>query len=87
MNESKEVLTAGEIRKQAYLTALRLKNSGLDAETIYARLEKQGVPANLARQVAMDVMLEQKRKVHEQAETSYNMALIRVAFAVILGLV
>jgi coproporphyrinogen III oxidase-like Fe-S oxidoreductase len=61
--ESKEELTAEELKKKAYLMGLRLKNSGLDAETIYARLEKQGIPEELARQVAKDTLIERKREV------------------------
>jgi hypothetical protein len=48
------------IRREAYLKGMQLKNSGLDAETIYARLEKQGYPAQLAKQVAKDVMLQRR---------------------------
>lgn len=55
MNESKEELTPEEIKKKAYLMALRLKNSGLDAETIYARLEKEGIPDDMAREVVRDM--------------------------------
>ena len=47
MMEQNEELTAEELKKKAYLMGLRLKNSGLDAETIYARLEKQGIPEDL----------------------------------------
>jgi hypothetical protein len=39
--DSKDELTEEEIKKKAYLMGLRLKSSGLDAETIYARLEKE----------------------------------------------
>jgi len=48
------------LRREAYLKGLQLKNSGLDAETIYARLEKQSYPAALAKQVAKDVILQRR---------------------------
>ena len=83
---SKEELTEGELKKKAYLMGLRLKNSGMDAETIYARLEKQGIPEELARQVARDTMIERKRDAMEETETKYNFALIKIGIAVVAAL-
>ena len=87
MTESNEELTEGELKKKAYLAALRLKNAGLDPETIYARLEKQGIPEELAKQVARDVMIERKREAAEQAKPVYNFALIRIGIGVIIALI
>jgi hypothetical protein len=87
MNESKEELTEGELKKKAYLMGLRLKNSGLNAETIYARLEKTGVPEELARQVARDTLIERKKEVIEQTKTVYNFALIRIVIGIIVALI
>ena len=80
-------LTGEELKKKAYLMGLRLKNSGLDAETIYARLEKQGIPEELARQVARDTVIERKREVIREAKPVYNFALIRIGIGVILALI
>ena len=85
--ESKEELTEGELKKKAYLMVLRLKNSGLDAETIYARLEKQGIPEEMAKQAIRDTLLESKRQVVKDTEPAYNFALIRIGIGVILALV
>ena len=85
--DSNEELTEQELKKKAYLMGLRLKNSGLDAETIYARLEKQGIPEELARQVAQDTLIERKRDVVKQNEPVYNFALIRIGIGVVLALI
>ena len=85
--ESKEELTGEELKKKAYRMGLNLKNSGLDAETIYARLEKQGIPEDLARQVAQDTVIEQKREVNKETETVYNFALIRIGIGVLIALI
>ncbi len=66
---------------------LRLKNSGLDAETIYARLERQGFPEALAHEVVKDILLERKRDVAEQTTPFYNIALIRAGIGVAAGFV
>jgi hypothetical protein len=76
MNTPKESLTPEELKKKAYSIGLKLKTTGLDAETIYARLEKQGVPQRLALQVAKDVMIERKKENIGQLKTNYNAALI-----------
>lgn len=86
-NKSTEELTSEELKKKAYLMGLRLKNSGLDAETIYARLEKQGIPEELARQVAQDTVIERKRQVIEDTQPVYNFALIRIGIGVIIALI
>ena len=88
MNESEEELTEEEVKKKAYLMALRLKNSGLDTETIYARLEKQGIPEDLALQVAKDVSMEKKRHVAEQeTKPVFQAALIRIAVGLAAALI
>jgi len=83
----KEELTGEELKKKAYLMGLRLKNSGLDAETIYARLEKQGIPEELARQVAQDTLIERKREVIKETKPVYNFALIRIGIGVVIALI
>ena len=85
--DPKEELTEEELKKKAYLMGLRLKNSGLDAETIYARLEKQGIPEELARQVAQDTLIERKREVIKETEPVYNFALIRIGISVVIALI
>ena len=54
------------ITNRAYLAGLKLKQSGLSEEVIYARLEKQGFGEELSRRVAKDVVDE------IQKETSKN---------------
>ena len=91
MDELHKDLTESEVKKKAYLMALRLKNSGLDEETIYARLEKQGVPEELARQVARDTQIQRNRDVKtgivEDAKYRYNFAFVRIGIGVALALV
>lgn len=85
--ESAEELSSEELKKKAYMIGLKLKNSGLDAETIYARIEKQGIPEELARQVVQDILTERKREVSKEAEPFYNFALIRIGIGVAVALV
>ncbi len=57
---------------KAYLAGLKLKNSGLSEEVIYARIEKQGFSEELARRVARDVM---KANEHDQLNENINYGL------------
>ncbi len=47
-------------KRDAYTKGLKLKNTGLDEETIFIRLEKQGVPYDLAKEVAKNVFLQRQ---------------------------
>ncbi|MBL0743730.1 hypothetical protein [Chryseolinea lacunae] len=82
----KEELTPEELKKMAYSMGMRLKNQGLDGETIYARLEKQGIPEDMAKEVVHDILTERKRDVIKQAEPVYNFALIRIGIGLAVGL-
>ncbi len=84
--DSNEELTYAEIKKRAYLMALRLKNSGLDEEVIYARLEKQGIPVGLAREVAHGVLVQKRREIIEETEPIYNFALTRIGIGVAIAI-
>lgn len=87
MENSNEKLTDEELRKKAYRMALDLKLARLDSETIYARLEKQGIPEKLAMEAARDVMIERIREEKEQIKPVYNFALIRIGIGVIAAIV
>ena len=65
---------------------LRLKNSALHNEIIYARLEKQGIPDDLAREVARDVLVERKKDKVKQAEAAYEFAWFKRDFKIVVGL-
>lgn len=41
-----------KIKREAYMKALSMKQTGANPEVIYARLEKQGIPADIAEEVA-----------------------------------
>ena len=49
-----------QIRRDAYRKGLALKNTGLDEEIICIRLEKQGVPYELAKEVAKNVFMQRQ---------------------------
>ena len=91
MKESNEGLTESELRKKAYLIGLRLKNSGADAKTIYARLRDNGMPEELAKVVVQDVLIERKNDAVESAFTKHQAALtiigLGAAVALITGLI
>ncbi|MEZ4851700.1 MAG: hypothetical protein R3B93_24425 [Bacteroidia bacterium] len=82
INETEEGL-----KRRAYIMGLELKNSNLDKETIYARLEKKGIPAELAWQVADDIMIERKKTVVKEEKPRFYTALIGVITGVILAIV
>ena len=57
--------TIENIKREAYLKAIKFKNTGLDEEAIYARLEKQGVPYEIAIEVAKNVVLQKEKDIEK----------------------
>ncbi len=53
--------TSDSIKRKAYYEGLKFKNSGLEEVVIYAKLEKQGIPIDLAKEVAMNVIMERNK--------------------------
>ena len=49
------------LRHKAYQEGLKFKNSGLEEEVIYAKLEKQGIPLALAKEVAKNIVIERNK--------------------------
>ncbi|MGC4101530.1 hypothetical protein [Ferruginibacter sp.] len=69
---------------KAYLAGLKLKNSGLSEEIIYARLEKQGFPEELARRVARDVIRENEKESLKDS-IHYGLIIAVMGFLVSVG--
>ncbi|MFA6276367.1 MAG: hypothetical protein WC622_06435 [Pedobacter sp.] len=90
MHEQNSNLSAEELKKKAYLEALKLSKSGVDREIIYARLEKQGIPGEIIEDVIKNLSIQRKADKIEHLTPFYNIALVRVgigfAFAVIFYL-
>ena len=59
------------LRQKAYQEGLKFKNSGLEEEVIYAKLEKQGVPITLAKEVAKNVVIE-RNKLNKEDISDYK---------------
>lgn len=60
------------IRREAYVKAMRFKNTGLEEEAIFARLEKQGVPIEIAQEVAKNVAMQKKIDVQKRTPVQYT---------------
>lgn len=86
MKPQDENLTESELKKKAYLIVLRLRNSELDMEAIFARLEKQGISEEIARQVIRDVIIQAKRDEVEEVKPVYQFAIIRIVIGVVFAI-
>ena len=51
--------TYKNLKEKAYKVALKFKGSKLEEEIIYAKLEKQGFPESVAKEVAMNITLSE----------------------------
>lgn len=82
MTEENKPLSEEEIKKQAYSLALRLKHSGLDSEIIYARLEKQGIPQELAKKVVKDLMTQKTVEAKKEKKSMDNVNAILIGIII-----
>ncbi len=75
------------LKKQAYQIGLKLKHQGMDSETIYARLEKSGIPDDLAKQVVENLMIEKQREIQEKKKEKFNKGIVYIIIGVFAGLI
>lgn len=64
--------------RRAYMLGMQLKNSNLDEEIIYARLEKQGIREDIAWRVAKDITLERHQAIREESKPREYLLWIRM---------
>lgn len=81
-----EIETEEGLKRRAYSMGLNLKHSGLDGDVIYARLEKKGIPKELAIQVARDVMIERRRSEAEDEKPYYYLAIAKIGIGVLAAM-
>ncbi|MEO6148582.1 MAG: hypothetical protein ABIN95_13310 [Mucilaginibacter sp.] len=74
------------LKNKAYLEGSRLKKAGYDNEIIFARLEKQGIPEELAKQVIKNLTIQRKAEIFEQQKPFYNIAILRIGIGVFLAI-
>ena len=70
-------------KHKAYHEGLKFKNSGLEEEVIYAKLEKQGIPIDLAKEVAMNVVIERNKYNKEDLSDYKNYKKLGIVIIVI----
>ena len=75
------------LKRKAYLEGQKLKKAGYDNEVILARLDKQGIPEDLAKQVIKNLSIQQHVDVVKEQTPVYNIALIKVGIGVALAIV
>ena len=69
-------------KNKAYLQALKFKKSRLDVEGIYGKLEKQGFPIDLAKEVARNVVIERNNN-KDDIEDYKNYRIFGIAIIVL----
>ncbi len=89
MIKETENLTDTELMKKTLLSVQRLKHQGLDPESIFARLEKQGIPDNIAREAVKNVYMQKQIEIKQEevtrAKINFKAALIRIVSGFVLA--
>lgn len=76
----------GQLRR-AYQIGLKLKNSGLEPDVIYARIEKQGISPEIAHKVAQDILIQQTKDSIQNERPFYHLALIKIGLGVLAAII
>ncbi|WP_439129330.1 hypothetical protein [Polaribacter sp.] len=70
-------------KNKAYHQGLKFKNSRLNEEGIYAKLEKQGFPVDLAKEVAKNIVIERKNYHKDDIEDYKNYRILGIVIIVL----
>jgi uncharacterized membrane protein len=76
-----------ELKRKAYLEGIKLKKAGLDNEVIYARLEKQGIPDELIKNVLQNMNVQKKIDVIEEQKPFYYSGLLKAGLGFLLAII
>ena len=87
MEKNINTLSDSELEKKAILIVQRLKSSGLETEVVYARLDKQGIPYNIAKNAVENVLLEFKHTDKKEAKWGFNSAIMSIGIGVIAAII
>ncbi len=79
--------TPEELERRAYTMAWKFKNSNMEEEVIYAKLEKQGIPKELALEAAHNIVLERKKDLVKEERPFFNVALLRIGLGMLVALI
>ncbi len=82
--ENQEPTTDETLRRKAYLEAMRLYQQGADAELIYARLDKQGIPEPLILQVLGNMQQEETKIVKEKSADLFAFGIVFFGVGVVV---
>lgn len=75
------------LKNKAYLEGMRLKKAGMDDEVIYARLEKQGIPDELARNVIKNLNVQKRQEKVKEQQPLYYSGLLKIGLGVLLAII
>jgi hypothetical protein len=87
MSTLDESETEEGLMRRAYSMGMKLKNSGLDQELIYVRLEKEGIPESLAREVANNMAIETKKEIIRDEKPKYYIALVSIGLGLLAAII
>ena len=75
------------LRHKAYQLGLKFKNSKLEEEVIYAKLEKQGIPVQLAKEVAENIVLERNKYKNENFSDFKKFGILMILIWALLSII
>lgn len=77
----------GEPKRRAYLEGMKLKKAGLDNEVIRARLDKQGIPGELIKDVLINIAIQQNADILKEQTPFYYTGLLKAGLGVLAAVI
>ena len=74
------------LKNKAYKEALKFEKSEFEEEVIYAKLEKQGIPIDIAKEVAMNVIIERNNK-KENSSDYKKMGFVIISVWIVISII
>ena len=65
-------MTDQTLKRKAFSLAMKLQKSGMEQEVIFARLEKEGIPNELAKEVLRNINLQANKTFKKKEKETLN---------------
>ena len=74
------------LKREVYSKAMKLRDARMNRELIYVRLEKQGYPEDLIKEVLINMGLQQRKEMEQAKELDYKIAGLKIGLAIVVTL-
>ncbi len=75
------------LKRRAYSTAIKLKNQGLDRDSVYARLEKDGIPEHIIIHVFGNLTKQARNERVKSEKPQREIAWLKIVISILIVII